>query len=81
MTYDSKNKMQYDSEVLNNTDAEGNIALSGWLTLAQLYNDNLNQPAQLIQTLLTWKNYYPTHTAAHLLPTELHDFTIFNKLL
>ncbi|WP_075290682.1 penicillin-binding protein activator [Histophilus somni] len=68
-----------DSEVLNNTDAEGNITLSGWLTLAQLYNDNLNQPAQLIQTLLTWKNYYPTHTAAHLLPTELQGLANFQQ--
>lgn len=65
--------------ILNNTSAEGNAALGGWLALAQAYNNNLNQPAQLSQALQNWKNNYPTHTAAYLLPTELQGIANFQQ--
>ncbi|WP_040976470.1 penicillin-binding protein activator [Necropsobacter massiliensis] len=65
--------------VINNTAAEGNAALGGWLALAKAYNDNLNQPAQLSQALQNWKNSYPNHTAAYLFPTELQGLFNFQQ--
>ena len=35
--------------MINDTPAEGDPALAGWLALAKAYNDNLNQPTQLSQ--------------------------------
>lgn len=71
--------------VIANAQAEGNIALGGWLALTKTYNDNINQPATLIQSLQQWRNLYPNHTAAYLFPTELKglfDFkpTGFNQV-
>ncbi|EJS89275.1 LppC, partial [Pasteurella multocida subsp. multocida str. Anand1_buffalo] len=37
--------------VINNTVAEGNIALGGWLALTRAYNQNLSNPAQLSQAI------------------------------
>ncbi|WP_032091940.1 penicillin-binding protein activator [Necropsobacter rosorum] len=65
--------------VINNTAADGNAALGGWLALAKAYNDHLNQPAQLSQALQNWKNSYPNHTAAYLFPTELQGLFNFQQ--
>ncbi|HBO37995.1 MAG TPA: penicillin-binding protein activator, partial [Pasteurellaceae bacterium] len=56
--------------IINNTLTDGDVALAGWLALARAYNDNINQPAQLTQTLQNWRASYPNHTAAYLFPTE-----------
>lgn len=65
--------------IINDTPAEGDPALAGWLALAKAYNDNLNQPAQLSQALQSWKAAYPTHTAAYLFPTELQGIANFQQ--
>ena len=65
--------------IINDTPAEGDPALAGWLALAKAYNDNLNQPTQLSQALQSWKNAYPTHTAAYLFPTELQGIANFQQ--
>ena len=65
--------------IINDTPAEGDPALAGWLALAKAYNDNLNQPTQLSQALQNWKNAYPTHTAAYLFPTELQGIANFQQ--
>ncbi len=65
--------------LINDTPAEGDAALAGWLALARAYNDNLSQPAQLSQALQNWKAAYPNHTAAYLFPTELQGVSNFQQ--
>ncbi|PJG86556.1 penicillin-binding protein activator [Conservatibacter flavescens] len=62
--------------IINNTDAQGDVTLAGWLALAKAYNDNVAQPARLNEALQNWRAAYPSHTAAYLFPTELQS--IFN---
>lgn len=57
----------------------GEISLAGWLTLAQRYNSNMNNPAALPQVIENWKSEYPNHTAARLMPTELKDVSSFQQ--
>ncbi|MDG2915003.1 penicillin-binding protein activator [Bisgaard Taxon 10/6] len=64
---------------INNTSAEGNVALAGWLALAKAYNDNMSQPAQLNKALEDWKASYPNHSAAYMLPTELRSVSNFQQ--
>ncbi|MGC6247054.1 penicillin-binding protein activator [Bisgaard Taxon 45] len=65
--------------VINNTVAEGNIALGGWLALTRAYNQNLSNPAQLSQAIQQWKQAYSTHPAAYLFPTELQSLFNFQQ--
>lgn len=65
--------------VINNSSAEGDAALGGWLALAKTYNDNLSQPTQLSQALQNWKAAYPNHSAAFLFPTELKSMSNFQQ--
>lgn len=62
--------------VINNTVVEGSPALAGWIALAKAYNDNINTPAQLSQSLQNWRLSYPSHSATYLFPTELRG--LFN---
>lgn len=64
---------------INNTSADGNVALAGWLALTKAYNDNMNQPTQLNKALESWKNSYPNHSAAYMLPTELRGMSNFQQ--
>ncbi len=64
---------------ISHTPADGDIAFGGWLALAQAYNNNLNQPAQLSQALQSWKTAYPTHSASYLFPTELKSLSNFQQ--
>ncbi|EDK08729.1 putative lipoprotein, partial [Haemophilus influenzae PittHH] len=65
--------------VINNASDEGNAALGGWLTLIKAYNDYIRQPVQLSQTLQSWKNAYPNHSAAILFPKELLSLLNFQQ--
>lgn len=64
---------------INNTSADGNVALAGWLALAKAYNDNMSQPAQLNNAIESWKASYPNHSAAYMLPTELRSVSNFRQ--
>ncbi|MDP8162045.1 penicillin-binding protein activator [Pasteurella skyensis] len=57
----------------------GETTLAGWLSLIQLYNDNLSTPETLVQAINSWKALYPSHSAAILLPTELKAITSFQQ--
>lgn len=57
----------------------GELSLAGWLTLAQRYNSNMNNPAALPQVIENWKAEYPNHTAARLMPAELKDVSSFQQ--
>ena len=50
--------------------------LKGWLDLAQIYHQNLNNPAALRSALQNWKYAHPNHVATYLFPKELQR--IFN---
>ncbi|QLB12842.1 hypothetical protein EV697_101542 [Bisgaardia hudsonensis] len=65
--------------IINNTSANGNIALGGWLALVRTYNDNLNQTNLLSEALQRWKASYPSHSAAYLFPTELQALFNFQE--
>ncbi|MGX2950212.1 penicillin-binding protein activator [Ursidibacter sp. B-7004-1] len=57
----------------------GEAAVAGWLALAVAYNQNIATPAQLPQAIESWKQQYPNHSAAQLLPTELQNVTSFQQ--
>ncbi|KAE9540580.1 penicillin-binding protein activator [Ursidibacter maritimus] len=57
----------------------GEAAVAGWLALAVAYNQNIANPTQLPQAIESWKQQYPNHSAAQLLPTELQNVTSFQQ--
>lgn len=57
----------------------GEAGLDGWLALAVAYNNNVSNPAQLPHVIENWKQLYPNHSAAQLLPTELQNITHFQQ--
>lgn len=57
----------------------GEAGLDGWLALAVAYNNNVSNPAQLPNVIENWKQLYPNHSAAQLLPTELQNITHFQQ--
>ncbi|WP_410686020.1 penicillin-binding protein activator [Avibacterium paragallinarum] len=66
-----------NQDIINNLPQDISPALSGWLALIKLYNDNLYSPDQLSQALQYWKTIYPHHSAAVLFPTELKGLLNF----
>lgn len=57
----------------------GEISLDGWLALATAYNRNINNPTELPRAIEHWKQQYPNHSAAQIMPTELHNITNFQQ--
>lgn len=57
----------------------GEVGLDGWLALAVAYNHNVNYPAELPRAIENWKQLYPSHSAAQILPTELQNITNFQQ--
>lgn len=57
----------------------GEIGLAGWLALVVAYNQNMSNPAQLPQVIEMWKQQYPNHSAALLLPIELRNLSSFEQ--
>ncbi|QLB21133.1 penicillin-binding protein [Vespertiliibacter pulmonis] len=57
----------------------GEIGLDGWLALAVTYNQNINNPTELPRAIENWKQRYPNHSAAQIMPTELHNLTNFQQ--
>lgn len=59
---------------LKNIAAEpGDVALNGLLSLINTYNANISQPEHLRNAIQNWKNAYPNHSAAYLLPSEIQN--------
>lgn len=61
------------------TPQAGEVGLAGWLALANLYNQNMSNPAQIKQGLNQWKQQYPNHSAATLMPKELQDVANYQQ--
>ncbi len=57
----------------------GEMGLAGWLALAVAYNQNMSAPEQLPQVIQNWKQQYPNHSAAILMPTELQNVVSFQQ--
>ncbi|MCK3655452.1 penicillin-binding protein [Pasteurellaceae bacterium Macca] len=57
----------------------GEITFAGWLALVNTYNQYVSTPAQLPQGIENWKQQYPNHTAAVLMPTELKNVSSFQQ--
>ncbi len=57
----------------------GEMGLAGWLALAVTYNQNMSAPEQLPQVIQNWKQQYPNHSAAILMPTELQNVVSFQQ--
>lgn len=66
--------------ILNHTSVgAGEAELAGWLSLVLTYNQYVATPNQLPQSITAWKQQYPSHSAALLLPTELQNITNFQQ--
>ncbi|OOH88930.1 penicillin-binding protein activator [Pasteurellaceae bacterium 15-036681] len=61
------------------TAGAGEIGFAGWIALINAYNLNVINPAQLPQAINDWKQQYPNHTAAQLMPTELQNVSNFQQ--
>ncbi len=57
----------------------GEMGLAGWLALAVAYNQHMSAPEQLPQVIQNWKQQYPNHSAAILMPTELQNVVSFQQ--
>ncbi|MDO4697765.1 MAG: penicillin-binding protein activator [Pasteurellaceae bacterium] len=57
----------------------GETDLAGWLALVLTYNHYLINPSELPNAIVQWKRQYPSHSAAHLLPTELQNIANFQQ--
>lgn len=57
----------------------GEASVAGWLALAVAYNQNITNPSQLPAVIELWRQQYPSHSAAQLLPTELQNVTSFQQ--
>ncbi|MDP8033045.1 penicillin-binding protein activator [Pasteurella atlantica] len=69
-----------NKQMLSQTDIKsGEYSLAGWLSLIELYNDNLGAPEVLPQAINNWKMQYPNHSASKVLPTELKAITTFKQ--
>lgn len=61
------------------TAGAGEIGLAGWLALANAYNQNVNNPSELPRAIENWKQQYPNHSAAQIMPTELQSVANFQQ--
>lgn len=61
------------------TAGAGEISLAGWLALAVTYNQNVIHPSELPRAIENWKQQYPSHSAAQILPTELQSVANFQQ--
>lgn len=57
----------------------GEMGLAGWLALVVTYNQHMSAPEQLPQAIQNWKQQYPNHSAAILMPTELQNVVSFQQ--
>ncbi|AUI67076.1 MULTISPECIES: penicillin-binding protein activator [Glaesserella] len=61
------------------TAGPGEMGLAGWLALSVAYNQHMSAPEQLPQVIQNWKQQYPNHSAAMLMPTELQNVLSFQQ--
>ena len=57
----------------------GEAGLAGWLALIVGYNQNVSNPSQLPQMIESWKQQFPSHSAAQLMPSELQNVANFQQ--
>lgn len=63
----------------NATVQAGELGLAGWLSLVVTYNHYVINPAELPVAIEQWRQHYPSHSAAQMLPTELQSVVNFQQ--
>lgn len=61
------------------TAGAGEVGLAGWLALVVTYNQHVINPSELPRAIENWKQQYPSHSAAKIMPTELQNVTNFQQ--